>query len=302
MSSIGAKRPQFYEGQYLGATDLDTLVAYHQEQMVRHRLGGHTWGIAMELQLKEVESSAGNGEVDVYIQPGYAWDGFGRAVVVLVPYQLPPEKLKNVAADGQVKVWLRYAQSETGAPPAGFETCETTGQYARVQETFDVIVGDFRHSDQHDKLSIAGESIDAMEAFYHLDSSDPLICDESIPFQIMPEEGNEPRWLIPLGYVTWEPGAAGQAGRFKETTNETTIKLSRCVRVYAGIVAECVHAADDVIRLRKRGTPAPSSGSYSVACERQSLNASSDRDLVINDDVLSAVDLVWVEGNLRALG
>jgi len=154
---------------------------------VRHRLGGHTgvlpWAAAE--RSGEPRGVAKWMSTSSLVTPGTAL----AAVVVLVPYQLPPEKLKNVTADGLVKVWLRYAQSETGAPPAGFETCEATGQYARVQETFDVIVGDFRHSEQHDKLSISGESIDAMEAFYHLDSSDPLICDESIPFQIMPEEG-----------------------------------------------------------------------------------------------------------------
>lgn len=302
MSGLEAKRPQFFEGQYLGADDLDALVIYQREQTARHVLGAHTWGIAMGLQLKEVESTSGGGEVDVYIQPGYAWDGFGRPVVVLAPYRLPSEKFKS-ASGGAVKVWLRYAQKETGAPPMGFETCETAKQYARVQETFDIDVGSFSRSDQHDKLLIAGNTVDGLVALQHLDNSDPLCCDESIPFQSLPDEADNPRWLIPLGYVIWEPGASGQAGRFKETTDPAVIKRSRSERVYVGVVAEAVHAADGVIRLRNRGTPAPAGGSFSAACENQALSIPDDRDLAVDGDgKLSIEELVWVEGNLRALG
>ena len=163
MSTIGAERPQFYEGQYLGADDLQALTDYQRGQAARDRLGGHVWGIAMGLQLKEVASAAGGGQVDVFVQPGYAWDGFGRPVVVLSPYQLPAEKFKQITTAGPVKVWLRYSQTQTGAPAPGFETCQSDGSYGRVVESFDLVVGDLTHAAQHDKLSIAGESVDAME-------------------------------------------------------------------------------------------------------------------------------------------
>lgn len=302
MSTIGAERPQFFESQYLGAKDLQALVDYHREQAARHCLGGHSWGIAMGLQLKEVESTAGGGEVDVYVQPGYAWDGFGRPVVVLAPYKLPADLLKEITVSGPVKVWLRFHQTEIDPPATGFAACDSDGDFARVQESFELTVGDLSHLFQHDKLSIAGESVDAMEALYHFDSSDPLVCDESIPFQLLPEASQQSRWLIPLGYVSWEPGVAGMSGKFKETTDETTLKRSRSERVYTGVIAETINAVDGIIRLRDRGIDAPSSGSFSAACEAQALDDSSERDLLLEDEQLSVVDLVWVEGNLRALG
>jgi hypothetical protein len=223
-------------------------------------------------------------------------------VVVLAPYKLPPEKFKNIATSDPepVRVWLRYAQNETGAPPPGFETCNTTEQYARVQESFDVEVGDFSRSEQHAKLTIGASPVTALEALHHLDSGDPLYCDESIPFQTLPGDADNPRWLIPLGYVTWEPGTDSQVGRFKETTDEATLKRSRSARVYVGVVAESVQAADGVIRLRGRGTPVPSSGSFSATCEKQAL---SFQDMKLDaDGLLSVDDLVWVEGNLRVKG
>ncbi|MEJ2454131.1 MAG: hypothetical protein P8103_08250 [Candidatus Thiodiazotropha sp.] len=302
MSTIGAERPQFYEGQYLGAEDLQALVSYYREQSARDRLGGHTWGIAVGLQLMEVESTAGGGEVDVYIQPGFAWDGFGRPLVVLAPYQVPPDLLKAITTKGAVKVWLRYREKETTPAAAGFETCEGNDDFARLVESFEPVVGEMNHAAQHSKLSLAGEAVDAMEALLHFDSSEPLLCDESIPFQQLPDESGMARWLVPLGYVTWEPGVAGSAGRFMETTDESTLKRSRSERVYAGVVAETIHAAHGLIRLRDRTTTPPTSGSYSAACEAQMLDTGSDRDLVLQDERLSPVDLVWVEGNLRALG
>ncbi len=302
MSTMGAQRPQFYEGQYLGAEDLQALVSYFRELAARDRLGGHAWGIAVGLQLKEVESSAGGGQVDVYVQPGYAWDGFGRPLTVLTPYAVPPDLFRQITVKGPVKVWLRYRQTPTSPPAEGFGTCDGEGGFARVVEGVDLVVGDLAHSAQHDKLTLAGEAVDALEALFHFDSSDPLLCDESIPFQQLPDESRQARWLIPLGYVTWEPGAAGLSGRFVETTDELTLKRSRSERIYAGVVAESIHAADGLIRLRHRATEVPGAGSYSGACELQALESAGERDLRMEEERLNPVDLVWVEGHLRALG
>src|SRR5262245_35099294 len=89
MASEQTQRPCFFEGQYLGADDLTAAIAYDRVQDARHSLGAHTWGIATGLQL--VDKTAPDGQIDVYLQPGYAWDGFGRPVVVLAPYKLPAD-------------------------------------------------------------------------------------------------------------------------------------------------------------------------------------------------------------------
>src|SRR5438128_2585722 len=111
-------RPRYSEGQYLGADDLTAGVVWNLARDERHVLGGHTWGIATGLQLQEVPTPGGTG-VDMYVRPGYAWDGFGRPVVVLAPYKIPPELFQsytyNVAfPNGQlVDVWLQYNELET---------------------------------------------------------------------------------------------------------------------------------------------------------------------------------------------
>ncbi len=80
-----AQRPQFFEGQYLGADDLGATVEYSRLLAQRHDLGAHTWGIAIGLTLVETPMPDGSPAVTVTIAPGYAWDGFGRPIVVLAP-------------------------------------------------------------------------------------------------------------------------------------------------------------------------------------------------------------------------
>src|SRR5205085_6990004 len=140
------ERPQYFENQYLGAADLTAAVEYARSQQARHALGGHTWGIAMGLDLVEKASSSVGGQVDVFVQPGFAWDGFGRPVVVLSPYKLSPEEFKSFTYDAGVdggspegrlvEVWLRYSETETQGAPAGFEVCYPSDQFTRVDEFF----------------------------------------------------------------------------------------------------------------------------------------------------------------------
>ena len=79
-------RPRFYEGQFLSAADLTATVDYTRTQRARMLLGGHRWGIALGLDLMEVPGP--NATLDVVVQPGYAWDGFGRPIIVAEPAKL----------------------------------------------------------------------------------------------------------------------------------------------------------------------------------------------------------------------
>ncbi len=123
-------RPDFYEGQYLGAEDLDGVVDYDRVQRARHGLGAHTWGIAAGLELRERKLPSG--DVEVSILPGVAWDGYYRTIVVLAPAVVTTDKFANFLADTPpdgllIKVWLRYAE-KAGRPPApGFEVCRPDG-------------------------------------------------------------------------------------------------------------------------------------------------------------------------------
>src|SRR5260221_396689 len=181
-STNQSQRPQFYENEYLGAGDLTAIVEYSRVQQERHALGAHTWGIAMGLQLKEKAQPGGTGQVDMYIQPGYAWDGFGRPIVVLAPYKIPAGLFSSIPYNagtpgGQlVAIWLRYNEIEAQGPRPGFEVCDPADQFARVQESFQIEVGERRYlSDQRDPIIIAGRSVDASLAFQTFDSNDPPI-------------------------------------------------------------------------------------------------------------------------------
>src|SRR5690348_3949422 len=118
MATNQISRPRFYEGQYLGAADLTTAIEYSRLEDARHLLGGHTWGIAAGLELKEQPSPVA-GQVDVFLQPGYAWDGFGRPIVVLSPFKIASERFVSFPFNAAtpngypVAVWLRYEESET---------------------------------------------------------------------------------------------------------------------------------------------------------------------------------------------
>ncbi len=124
-------RPRFYEGQYLQAADLMAAVDYGARQRARMLLGAHRWGIALGLDLLEVTGP--NASLDVVVQPGYAWDGFGRPIVVPEPAKVPVSRFASFDAlfvTGQppppaipVEVWIRYDEAMGQGPRPGFETC-----------------------------------------------------------------------------------------------------------------------------------------------------------------------------------
>src|SRR5205085_7747086 len=193
----------------------------------------------------------------------FAWDGFGRPVVVLSPYKLSPEKFKSFTYDAGVdggspegrlvEVWLRYSETETQGAPAGFEVCYPSDQFTRVDEFFQVEVGERTNlSDQRDPVSVAGHTADARDALQALDPSAPSLYDESVPYQTFPDPEGAARWLIPLGLVRWKPAqVAGQTGNFVARVSDDKA-LSRSSRRYVGVVAESLGAADGRIRLPDR--------------------------------------------------
>ncbi|MFL6275304.1 MAG: hypothetical protein ACJ74G_08825 [Blastocatellia bacterium] len=287
MAANQTQRPKFYEEQYLGAADLTAAVDYGRIQNARHALGGHTWGIAMGLTLKEMPQPGG--AVSVHLLPGYAWDGYGRPIVVLSPYRIPEEKFSGIKFDPAIDssgegrliaVWLRYDETSFRNPPLGFASCNTADQYSRVVETFRIEIGD-RPSvlDRYSAINVASKSLaDARNALQTFDSSAPLVHDESVPHQTFPEPKDKARWLIPIGYVRWLP-VLNQPGHFvarNDTADPKDSDQIRNLRHYIGVVAEGIEAADGRIRMKDRAKP-----------------FSTTR---------TSNDLVWVEGNLRIEG
>jgi len=251
------ERPEFYEDQYLGADDLNTAVGYGRAELARHSLGAHTWGIAVGLEIVEKPVPGAIGQVDNYLTPGYAWDGFGRVITVLAPYKLPPDLFTTYKYDPAIdsggtgrllEVWLRYWEDDTQAEGNAYAACDTQGRALR-----------------------------ALENFRFVQASNPtgmLLKDHSVPFQDWPTDEIKTVWLIPVGYVRWQP-VQGGGGFFVARDPSTDNAAISAFRHYAGVVAGQVEAAAGVIRLHDRGQP------YST---------------------VQSPELVWVEGDLRVEG
>jgi hypothetical protein len=250
-------RPRFYQGQYLDPRDLDAVVEYGRAQEARHALGGHTWGIAAGLTLKE--SAVPDGSVQVHLMPGYAWDGYGRPLVVMAPTRLPEElfaaqvydSVIDAGGEGRLNaVWIRVDERHVQPPRAGFAVCDVDDQNARVREAIVFEIGAM--STPHDGVVVASREVDATQALRGLDPAAPLVPDESIPHQAFPAEEDKKRWRLFVGYVRWLPtiGGGGAFAPRKAPDDETA---ARRLRRYAGVVAESVLAADGVLRLARRG-------------------------------------------------
>ena len=271
------QRPNFYEHQYLEAADLEAVVAYARAQLSRAQLGGHRWGIALGLDLREVPGPGAT--LDVFVQPGYAWDGFGRAIVVPAPHRLPGSLFAAIDTEfvpgnppRLVEVWIRYTETATKGPRPGFEECEGGPAFARVLESYAVEVGRRATLDaQRDPILVAGRSIDASQALLAFDPAASELDDASVPQQDFPEDGTT-RWLVPIGMVMWEPGAPGKF------VARDTAALDRHVRArqYAGVVGGSIEATGGYVRVHDRAA------NYSP--------------------FFTADDLLWVEGALRVDG
>ncbi len=294
MNSAFTERPHFFEGQYLGADDLKVLVDYHRIQDARHNLGLHTWGIATGLELTEVEVP--NGSIEVFIQPGYAIDGYGRSIVVLNPHKISTQILANAPA-GLIPIWLRYSQHQYQGIRQGFEVCNCDDEFERVGESFAVEAG-LRNSvgDRQSGILLAGNTeLDARDALRRFDDDAPIICDGSVPHQLFPEDTDKARWLIPVGYVSWLPGTPGV---FQEL-NDDQRRLSRIFRRHVGVVTETIQAANGLIRLRTRTTESDINQSNDTICERTQIQV---EDFETDAGAIDFEDLVWIEGNLRVEG
>jgi len=274
------QRPRFYEGQYLEAGDLTAAVDYSRSQLARTQLAGHTWGIALGLDLREVPGP--NSTMDVFVQPGYAWDGFGRAIIVAQPAKIAGSLFSAFDAafvpgnppppPVTVEVWIRYDETMTQGPKPGFETCDTSDSFARVLESYVIEVGPKAAiADKRDPIEIAGRTFDAAQALTTFDPAAPELVDASVPHQTLPTDDEGKRWFVALGVVSWQPG---NPGTFVARTADQLTRSSRG-RQYCGLVGASVEAPNGYVRVHDRAKP------YSQ---------------------YFSSELMWVEGDLRLDG
>jgi hypothetical protein len=242
---------------------------------------------------------------DVIVQPGYAFDGFGRDIAVTQPVRLAEALFADIAYNPAVddpasggkgrliKVWITYEEIAARTPASGFETCADGDVSSRVQETYRFVVGEVPQLvDRRGPLDIGGRSLDAQLALRAFDPPADLLWDTSVPHQSPPLATRPPRWLIPLGYVRWI-ARQNDLGYFVDRNLEPSDNANdriRGFRRYIGVIAEYIEAAAGAIVLHRRGERPDIAHRFAFL-----LNGGYKAA-----DLLS--DLVWVEGNLRVEG
>ena len=299
MSTVFAERPHFFEGQYLGAEDLEILLGYLREQSARHLLGAHTLGIVAGIDLASRADAAGAPEY--FLTPGVAIDGYGREIVVLTPYKIDAA-LFAVQPTGLVNVWIRYDEVSAGGVRKGFEVCDAVDAYARVTESFAVEVG-LRNTTSQREAGVAlgdltfGDARDALGNYLPGPAGlgPPIACDGSVAAQFFPLPDDPDIWLIPVGRVPWTQGSPGTVG----PPNDTTDKQSMLFRRQAGIVAESIVAANGLLRLRARWTDRVAGQTNDQLCQSKALKES---DLVRCNNRMRPLEPIWFDEHTRFRG
>lgn len=248
MATDTIQRVHYFQRQFLGAEDFEAEQDYQRDMRRRHQLAHHTWGIVTGLRLQQQATLGDPNARDVFIEPGFAIDGFGREIVVLHTQALDPQLFLAFGSAATLSVWVTFADMESRRPADGYGPCDTSGTeagtraFTRLTETFGILVEP--KGDEHDPITVddrvavpEGTSTTAPNPFI-------LPADGSAPYQQFPDDELRPRWRIKIGEVLWD----GAARVFRETPADALVRGRR----YAGVVAEDVLAPAGTLRLAPR--------------------------------------------------
>lgn len=238
---MAVERVNYYERQFLGASDFRAQQNYDRDMRRRHNLGHHTWGIVSGLELREIAREGGGGAVDIFIMPGMAVDGFGREILVLQQQKLDPGLFATFANKDQREVWIAFDESSGKRSPYP-DRCATTDQFARVNEGYVISIDPAK---PHAPIVVAGKVVSPTET----DPVKKIVDDESVPYQELENEAPLPEWLVRLGSVVWD-GSAGKKHFVATNANRETLDMGRR---YVGVVAQEALAPAKSFRLRPRG-------------------------------------------------
>ena len=294
MTTEFAERPQFFEGQYLGADDLQSLLTYLGELIERHQLGSHSWGIAGGIDL--VYQTSPQGSIEVYLTPGIATDGYGRTIVVAEPFALDAGSFAGQPA-GLVNVWIRYDEAAGQDLRQGFEVCDAADASSRVLESFLVEVGERNTIDSRQSgVTIGDDSFgDAREAPGALLPLQPIAPDGSVAAQRFPVGDDPNLWLIPVGRVLWQGGALLMP-------TLASAKQSRIFRRHSGWIGEALHGTGGLLRLRGRFIPRVAGSTVDQLCDAE---LPTENDLIYclaDPNTPHFREPIWLDTDTRARG
>ncbi len=115
MNNSGNARVHYFENQFLRVQDFADEQAYHLAMPRRHNIAHHTWGIVHGLQLVAEEGN-------LFVQPGMAIDGYGRALILPEKQTLSTAAFADKGSD-VLDVWLVYDRLGSDRAPRGYAGC-----------------------------------------------------------------------------------------------------------------------------------------------------------------------------------
>lgn len=267
------KRAAFFEGQIVGAGDLNLAVSYDRDARARHLRQQHTWGIVTGLELVEASrtTSSATGSKpykEVTVAPGIAVDGTGRTIVATEELRVAEELFRdsNVAisdAEAWYPVFLQ-GRDVTGSESLGLPgPCAASGSN-RVSEIFEVVFGRVTEVDTLDQ--------------------------RIVPITDGPNDSGTP-WKLLLGFVQWDESI----GKFTKKADSNEGAGRRYVGVRAGDVTGI--GGQLTLRSGERGdTTAP--GIQITGGDKPQLIFGAQKA----DGAIQEVMKVDVDGNLTVTG
>lgn len=260
------ERLNYYEGEFLGAVDFQAEQEYHREMRRRHNLGQHTWGIVAGLDLVQAPNGNSNNngtEVDVFLQPGMAVDGFGREIVLLNQVQLTAAMFaayynpSPTATPILIYVWIGYEEALLQPPADACTSMNVSNAYSRTEETYTLTVTATSAAPPNAAIVVDGAQMAVPVEPTSLPSPSPvtdpppitLPYDDSVPFQEFSTDDSGLNWWLPLGRVSWDP------------YNEVFIQIDPVSaangREYAGNVSAMTYAPAGIYAIGNRNSPFP---------------------------------------------
>ncbi|HEY6352716.1 MAG TPA: hypothetical protein VI636_25245 [Candidatus Angelobacter sp.] len=266
------ERLNYYEGEFLGATDFQAEQEYHRDMRRRHNLGQHTCGIVTGMDLAQAPnggtSPSGIAEVDVYLQPGMAVDGFGREIVVLNQAQLTQEMFAaffdpNPNASAKwMYIWISYQQALLQPPSDACTSQNVSNAFGRVEETYTLTATAAGPPPPSSAIVVDGSTTTPPVASSSSGSTplpDPppvtLPYDDSVPYQEFSTDDTNLIWWIPVGRVLWDPH--NEVFLQIDPDPQKAAASAGMGRDYAGSVSAWLFAPAGMYYIGDRNTPNP---------------------------------------------
>lgn len=248
-SPAAGLRPNYFQRQLLGAADFIAEQAYHRGWRRRHNLGPHLWGVVTGLELLEIPREGDAEFRDIILMPGLAVDLYGREILVPAPTRIDPALFAALAGDQKREVWIRFDERALVEGQAARLVCQGTDLFSRVAEGFRLAAGP-QPGELWDLaralVVVGGEDAVTPPAPAGTRPEQPVLpADGSEPAQEFEAPGENPIWLLRLGSLRWDGGAA----KFRPVADPAHLSEGR---VWAGMVGASLLSESGGLRLAPR--------------------------------------------------